>query len=287
MSELTSQMTNRVAGEAGNELLFRVTPYLALGMFAAGLILRYALAREGIEEARSRFAEARAAYRRGRVPGVRLLLGGLALILAGHLAGLLAPEKVAAWNADPRRLYLLEGAGALLALVALAGWTTTIWRHVRWAKGGWVVEVADSVLLALVFVSVASGLLVAVLYRWGSVWGTATLAPYVRSIAGGEPLTALVTATPFLVRLHVFSAMALVAVFPFTRLALPLVLAAHHTLALASRPVAGLGGAIEARLARLDLGGWLWPEPEYRWSGRAARGEAGRGGESRRPPPRP
>ena len=56
----------------------------------------------------------------------------------------------------------------------------------------------------------------AILYRWASSWSTVTLVPYVRSLVALDARLPLMTGMPYVVKLHVFSGIALLAVLPFT-----------------------------------------------------------------------
>ena len=68
-------------------------------------------------------------------------------------------------------------------------------------------------------IEVISGLAIAVLYRWGSSWSGVTLVPYLLSLLHMKPAVELVAGMPFLVRLHVVCAFALLAIAPFTETA--------------------------------------------------------------------
>jgi hypothetical protein len=68
--------------------------------------------------------------------------------------------------------------------------------------------------------------------------------------------------TPFLVRLHVFSVFAMLAVLPLTRLAAFLIFALHSTLAFLGRPISTAGRATESWLRRHNPSAWLWPEED-------------------------
>jgi nitrate reductase gamma subunit len=125
-----------------------------------------------------------------------------------------------------------------------------------------VPEIADYALLSLGCVAVVSGLVSAVLYRWGSSWAVATVVPYIRSLLTGVPASELVEQMPFLVRLHVFTWFAMLALVPFTSLAMILVSAGDRVLLVVARPLAAMGGAGRRTLARLSPARWIWPEED-------------------------
>ena len=120
---------------------------------------------------------------------------------------MLLPGTLLRWNGAPLRLYLLEGSGFLLRLLALAGWARVMGRSPAPAAcESRPAEIAECVFLSLFFVAIGSGLLTAASYRWGSSWAGATLAPYLASPwPRGAPVTSLVEKMPFLVQLHVLS----------------------------------------------------------------------------------
>ena len=86
-------------------------------------------------------------------PGWRGLgrLGALALILVllAHLAALLAPQALVAITHAHLRLYLLEGSGFLVGLVAVLAWGRVMLRHLR-TEGPSLAGIGDSMLLALI-----------------------------------------------------------------------------------------------------------------------------------------
>src|SRR5581483_8127459 len=103
--------------------------------------------RDGVHAARLAFHHARVVFWGGRLMTVSIVL-----LLAGHLLGLLFPRAVLAWNSSSGRLYLLEGVAFVIGLGALAAWGRATWRHLGRTDASFIVEIADSVFLAMVFV---------------------------------------------------------------------------------------------------------------------------------------
>jgi nitrate reductase gamma subunit len=240
-------------------LLFEDFPRAALAVLVGGLALRWLrLARQPPS------GEDAAAGPGWRGLG-RLGALALALVLLAHLTALVAPQALAAVTRARLRLYLLEGSGFLIGLVAVLAWARVVVRHLR-AQGRSLASVADSVLLALVAVALVSGLVTAVLYRWASLWGVATLTPYVRSLARGRPLGLLAAPMPLAVQLHLVSTFAALAVFPFSRLSLALLVPLHRMgrrlAAFLARPAKARGQLVRAWLARHSPAAWIWPEEE-------------------------
>jgi nitrate reductase gamma subunit len=251
--------TSRGARLTG-ELMFLALPYAALILLLAGLGVRYAIARRRPDDLRSASSEAWQLFR-----GQIAWRVGVAVTLALHLLGLLVPRTLVAWNSVPVRLYLLEGGGFLLGAIALIGWGQIMRRHLgRGATGtrATLSELADSVWLSLIGMAIVSGLVTAVLYRWGSSWATGTLSPYIASLARGTPATQLVEGMPFLVRIHVFSWFLVMALVPFTSAALILASGIERCVVLVTRPLDAAIQMARRMATKLSPARWLWPEED-------------------------
>lgn len=267
------------AGGAGGELLFRALPYFALALCFGGLALRYAAARrprrpsrhaseapdEPRDPSRQIAGRARAAWRDfGGGPAWR---AGLAGTLALHLVALAFPQAVLALGRAPWRLYLLEGSGALFGALALAGWVPLLLRGLHrerrpQRRSARLREVADCLFLALCCSALLSGLLLAAVHRWGSQWGAVTLTPYLQSLARGAPVSSLVEQLPLLVRVHVVSWFALLAVVPACSAADLAVHAVDRLDAAVTRPLEALRRGLRRARGRLSPARWLWPEED-------------------------
>jgi nitrate reductase gamma subunit len=237
--------------------LFAVWPYVGFALLVGIVVLRYLMVRPRIDVMAFRISEAKAVF-----AGGRLWRWGLGLLLVGHVIGLLFPRQILLWNSVPIKLYLLEGFFFVVGAMTLIGWASVMWRHLGRSGGSFFSEVADTILLGLICVGLFSGLLMAVMYRWGSSWGAAILSPYMLAVLRGKPTIALATQMPFLVQLHVFSSFAALVVLPFTRLAPFMVLALHRVLALAGRPIAAIFNGLEAWLRKQNLAARIWPEED-------------------------
>jgi nitrate reductase gamma subunit len=238
-------------------LLFSAWPYIAVSLLAVGLAVRYLLERRRMDVVKEEMAEARALF-----GGTRLWRASLLLLIAGHGAVLLLPQKLLAWNGSAGRLYALEALVLVAGLAALAGWTGILRHHLVRTNRSAITELSDSIFLALLLAGIFSGLLMAVLYRWSSSWGALILAPYIASLLRLDPAVNLVTQMPFLVRLHVFSTFAAIAVLPLTRQAAFFVFVLHGAFAIVARPMAATGRAAESWLRKHNPATWLWPEED-------------------------
>ncbi|HEX4602994.1 MAG TPA: respiratory nitrate reductase subunit gamma [Candidatus Angelobacter sp.] len=237
--------------------LFAAWPYIALSLLLVGVAVRYFLDRRQMADVRKEMAEATAVFGGGKIWRASLLL-----LLAIHLAGLLFPRAILWWNGSMGRLYFLEGAGFILGLAALVSWCSLMWRHIGHSNRSAVTELSDTVFLALLLVGILSGVLTAALYRWGSTWGVLTLSPYLVSLVRARPVPGYASQMPFMVRLHIFSSFAALAVFPLTRLAAFLIFALGWVFGRAGSSLASGAGSLEAWMRKHSPAGWLWPEED-------------------------
>jgi nitrate reductase gamma subunit len=152
----------------------------------------------------------------------------LAAIVGAHVALLAAPATVLEWTRSPSRLLLLESIGFCFGLVCAAAVTGSIARHVRDAANCTCRRLPELLASTVLAVAVVSGVALAVAYRWASVWATVTLTPYAVSLIHFSPRVELVAATPFLVRLHIFSSFAVAALLPFTAIGSSVLIAARR-----------------------------------------------------------
>ncbi|HKI04374.1 MAG TPA: respiratory nitrate reductase subunit gamma [Thermoanaerobaculia bacterium] len=197
-------------------LLFGVAPYLAAALLVCVPAWRFRSPR-GKAALAARPADAR----RGGAP---LWPWSLGLVLLGHAVAFLLPRSLLLWDRVPARLLMLEAGAFVLGFVALDG-------LVRLAReglpGG---SAADVLLLALAVLAVGSGLAMAAFYRWGSEWYGLSLLPWFRSLLALRPDLSEIVPLPPLVKLHLLSGIAAVAVLPFSQAVFAAV-----------RPVVGLG----------------------------------------------
>jgi len=204
--------------------------------------------------------------------GSRWSIAAWALLAAAHAGALLFPRAVLAWTRTPWHLYVLEAAGFAIGVAAAAACVLSAWRHMqRPTRDAWslLADFADSIFLSFLFIALASGLVTACVLRWASAWASVTVAPWAASLVHGRPEPAIVAQLPFLVRLHLFTAFAAVAVFPMTRLAAFPIVWAHRGLGVAQRALAAAARPAAAWLRRGAVSK-LWPDAEVRWVVKAA-----------------
>jgi len=241
-----------------NVFLFAIWPGVSLVCLFVGIGVRYVLTRTQmakVKDEMSRWWNA--------LCGSMLWQLSMGLLIAGHMAALVLPHVLLRWNANPVRLYVLEGCAFVIGLAATISTAVVMWRHLGRAEESVLSEVFDTVFITMIFVGLLSGIGLAAIYRWGSSWAAITLTPYISSLLRAKPATDYVLEMPPLVRLHVFSAFAAIAVIPLTRLSYVLVYAVDAGLDLIGhglRPLRALRSYADVLLH--NLGSRLWPEED-------------------------
>ncbi len=241
-----------------SNVLFAAWPYVALGTFAGGLVIRCLLVPRSSQAGSVEEGSGHGAPSRSSAPW-RIAAGVLAL---GHLAGLLLPKTILTWNASQGRLYSLEAVAFASGLASLLWWTGSTRRQLRRVETPWTAELGETAFLSALGVALTSGLAMALLYRWSSSWGVMILTPYAFSILRGRPDAELADQLPYLAQLHVTAGCAALAVAPWTRLGSLFALASRRALHAMGKPLAGAGLAIEAWLRRRNPAAWLWPDED-------------------------
>jgi nitrate reductase gamma subunit len=196
-----------------NRTLFAVTPYVAAVCLVAVSLLRYLLARQAGPLTPRETSLARELF-----GGHRLWSLGMGGLAVGHAALLAFPALILAWNRSVTRLLALEAVFFAFGVMAFVGLLDLIVRQVRGPVARSRSSLADTAFLGLLLVQIVSGLSLASLYRWASSWSVVTITPYVQSLLRLQPEVGLLAVVPYVVKLHVFSGLVLVALFPFTHL---------------------------------------------------------------------
>jgi len=196
-----------------NNLLFLIFPYVALILAITGSVYRAIKRPFTVSSLSSQLLE-----RKQLFWGNIAFHYGILFVLSGHLLALLFPRGLLLWNAVPVRLYLLEITGLAMGLWALAGLLILFFRRVSNARVRVVTTPMDLVVLVLLLVSLITGVVIAVVYRYGSYWFTGVFTPYLLSLLILQPRPELVAPLPWVIQLHVLNFFLLVVILPFTRL---------------------------------------------------------------------
>ena len=194
-------------------LLFGALPYVAMALFLVVSIQRYRRAPFTFSSLSSQFLESRRLFW-GSVP----FHVGILTLFFGHLLGFLLPQQLVLWNRVPLRLFVFEASGLVAALLTLVGLVGLMLRRAGNARLRVNTSKADLLVYALLSFQIVTGLWVALTLRWGSSWYAQAVVPYLRSIVLFQPEVQRMVELPLVARLHVIGALALFAVFSWTRL---------------------------------------------------------------------
>jgi len=201
-----------------SSLLFGVFPYVAAALLALVPVLRLAS-----PAARLKVLSAALRDTANRYFGSLAWRLGVGCVLLGHLLGLTLPNQRLLWRLLPGGPTTLQAAAFGLGLLALAGWGSLVFERVRPPAHGLpqstlLGSATDTLFLTVLALAIGSGLVMTFAYHLGSAWYAVTLAPYLRSLLRLAPDVELVADLPPVVKLHLLSAIASLAVLPFTAL---------------------------------------------------------------------
>ena len=206
-----------------NTFLFVAFPYAAVLVFAVGVTYRYRQKGFTVSSLSSQFLEGKSLFW-GSVP----FHIGILVVLLGHLVAFLLPQATLAWNRIPLRLIVLEVSAFVFGLTVFIGLVALMYRRLSNARIRAVTTPADIAIELLLLAQVVLGLWIALGFRWGSSWFAADLSPYLWSLVRFSPETAAVFALPWVIKLHIVGAFALLLMVPFTRLVHFLVAPLHY-----------------------------------------------------------
>jgi nitrate reductase gamma subunit len=200
-----------------NLLLWVVVPYVALAVFVGGHLWRYRYDKFGWTTRSSQLYE-----RRLLRLGSPLFHFGILLVIAGHVGGLLIPESWTEAVGVSETAYhaVAFTLGTIAGIATLGGAAILIYRRRTVGPVFSATTRNDKAMYVLLILTLVLGLGTTVL---GNVTGAPhdyrlTVAPWFRSIFYFQPDTTLILQAPLGFRLHVLSAWALFAFWPFSRL---------------------------------------------------------------------
>jgi nitrate reductase gamma subunit len=194
-------------------VFYAAYPYAAFIVAIAAGLHRYFRDRFSYSSFSSQFLENRWLFW-GSAPWHYAIL----IVLLAHLVPILVPGAWMAFVGEPVRLYAIEASGLALGFLVVAGTAVLIARRLLVPKARAVTSVMDWVLLAALLLQAATGVYIAIVHRWGAAWYASTAVPWFRSLLVLAPEPGFVTPLPGVVKLHIVTAFAIVALFPFTRL---------------------------------------------------------------------
>lgn len=196
-----------------NIILFAVIPYLAVTIAVLGGIWRYRTDRFSYTSQSSQFLESRALFW-----GSISWHYGILAILGAHVVALVVWDPWAALVSNPTRLYTLEVIGLALSIMAIIGVAILSLRRLFVRRVTSVTTPMDWAVLIVLVAQVILGIWIALGYRWGSEWYSATAVPWLHSLFKLNPKVDYMASLPTVVQVHAVLGFAIVALFPFSRL---------------------------------------------------------------------
>jgi len=194
-------------------IYYIVFPYIAVVLAVGVGLYRYFTNRFSYSSMSSQFLENSTLFW-GSVPWHY----GIVIILIAHFLALVIPGLWVSLHRDTVRMMLIELVGGSLGLFTLLGILVLVIRRIVIAKVRPVTTIMDWLLLIDLLFQVASGIYIALIVRWGSLWYEYTATPWLVSLMGLSPRIDFVTPLPWIVRFHMVNAFVLIGLFPFTRL---------------------------------------------------------------------
>lgn len=204
--------------DIGSFLLWCVLPYLALGSFVFGTIIRFTFFRDTITAKSSELLE-----KKLLMIGSILFHVGIIFVFFGHVIGVLIPKAFTDWLGIPNEIYHIGALvmGGIAGFMALAG--MLILSHRRFANkrvfktssfSDLVVDLAFLVVIVLgLAASLGEGLFLHPEFNYRlnlSVWA--------RQLFYFRPDFHLMLQVPIVFRIHVICGLLIFAFFPYTRL---------------------------------------------------------------------
>jgi nitrate reductase gamma subunit len=200
-----------------NIILWIVVPYVSITVFVVGHIWRYRYDKFGWTTRSSQLYE-----RRLLRWGSPLFHFGILLVALGHIGGLLIPESWTDAVGISETAYhaVAVTLGTVAGFCTLAGIAILVYRRRTVGPVFSATTRNDKLMYVLLVLTIVLGLATTVL---GNLTGhphdyRLTVAPWFRSIFYLQPNTSLIIQAPIGFRLHVLSAWALFAFWPFSRL---------------------------------------------------------------------
>ena len=200
-----------------NNFLFVVFPYICLTVFVVGHYWRYRYDKFGWTTRSSQVYENR--LLRIASPAFHL---GILFVLVGHVVGLLIPAGWLYAIGISEEIYHVGATvlGTAAAVLTIVGLTILVYRRRTNPSVFLATTRMDKTMYVFLGATIAFGTVATVLYQ---VFGAGyeyrgTVGPWTRSLILFQPQPELMTEVPLAFQLHVLTATALFALWPFTRL---------------------------------------------------------------------
>jgi nitrate reductase gamma subunit len=196
----------------GYILAFVVFPYIALTIFTVGHASRYLTDRYKWNAKSSEFLEKKQLFF-----GATIFHWGILLALFGHIGGLLIPQRIfdlVGINGETHS-FIAHYSGIAAGGAALVGLCLLLYRRMSNLRIRCTTSLNDFITVGGLIFVVGAGL-----YNvfFGDYYILDTVAPWIRSIITFTPDPSLMLHVPWSYKIHVLSALALLAFSPFSRL---------------------------------------------------------------------
>jgi nitrate reductase gamma subunit len=194
------------------ELTFTVFPYLCLTVFTVGHAYRYVTDRYAWNARSSEFLE-KNTLNYGSV----LFHWGILGTLLGHAGGLLIPQRVfdLVGVSSEAHLSIAYGSGLLVGIAAFVGSTILLWRRLTNKRVKAAGTANDLITISGLVIVIGLGLYNVVFGHHNVLY---SVAPWIRGILTFRPEASLMLDVPINYKVHILSALALLAFSPFSRL---------------------------------------------------------------------
>lgn len=198
--------------DLGNTLAFLVFPYITLTIFTIGHISRYMTDRYRWNAKSSEFLEKKSLFL-----GVTLFHWGMILVLFGHASGLLIPQRYLDMVGidGATHTFIAHYNGMATGIVAFIGLALLLYRRISQPRIQRTTSQNDYITLAGLIVVSGTGLYNVM---FGHYYILDTIAPWIRGIVTFTPDPGLMVDVPLSYKIHIISALALLAFSPFSRL---------------------------------------------------------------------
>ena len=200
-----------------NYLVFGIYPYVALGIFLLGSLIRFD------REQYTWKSDSSQLLRAGQLRlGSNLFHIGILFLFFGHAAGLLTPHWLyeSLGLSTPSKQMLAIISGGIAGLLCLAGITLLLQRRLTEPRIRATSKPMDIIILLWVFVTLLLGL-ISILFSAQHMDGSVMLllanwAQHIVTFRSGA--AAFLLAVPLIYKIHLFFGMTLFLLFPFSRL---------------------------------------------------------------------
>lgn len=198
-----------------NNLLWMTAPYIAFTSFALGHVWRYRTDQFGWTTRSSQIHESRLLQM-----GSPLFHFGLLGVFGGHVVGLMIPESWTSTVGISDHVYHLMAVtmGSLAGFAVIAGVVILLYRRVTVSAVRKVTTRSDKLMYLLLVGALVTGMLNTLTNVFATYNYRETVSPWFRSLFSLHPAPELMADTPWTFQLHVLIVLALLAIWPYTRL---------------------------------------------------------------------